>query len=62
MGTTMTEKELQKALPDASMTGSIRPWISSLKNPKYPPAGQSTVIDIQRRKLEGGGIVYERVA
>lgn len=60
VGVKVTEDELKKQFKDMSFGGSVLPWLSSSRNPKYAYQGQT--MDVQRVKNEVGTVSFKRIA
>ena len=58
-GVKVTEDELKAQFKDVSFTGSVLPWISSSRNPKYTFEGKT--MDVQRIGGEDG-VSFKRMA
>lgn len=61
VGAQLTEEQLRREFSHVTFDGSVRPWISSLKNPAYTPAGFEGPIDIRRVVQDDGEVVFRRV-
>lgn len=60
VGTKMTEDELKACFKDVAFDGTVRPWISSLKNPAYLPQGVTQTVVIKRKRVDGKTI-FKRI-